>query len=109
MNKKQEIHEDSACGLSIRKIRAEDYTSNQSSGDEQTGILDWAQRRLADWKQENQPKHGPRAYLNSASICVLSRRIMATEWARAKGRKLSDHRVFGLERKARWLRRSKDG
>ena len=109
MNDKQEIHEENTCALSIQKIRAEGYTSNQSSSDEQTGILDWAQRRLGDWKQENQQKHGPRAYLNGASICVLSRRIMATEWARATGRKSSNHRVFGLERKARWLRRSKDG
>ena len=109
MNNKQEIHEESACALSIRKISVEGYTSNQSSNDEQTGILDWAQRLLADRKQENQQKHGPRAYLNSASICVLSRRIMATEWARATGRKFSNHRVSGFERKARWLRRSKDG
>ena len=109
MNNKQEIHEESACALSIRKISAEGYTSNQPSSNEQTEILDWAQRRLADWKQENQQKHGPRAYLNGASICVLSRRIMATEWARATGRKSSNHLVFGLERKARWLRRSKGG
>jgi len=52
MNNKQEIHEESACGLSIRKISARSYMSKQSSGNEQTGILYWAQCRLADWRQE---------------------------------------------------------
>ena len=106
MNNKQEIHEESACGLSIRKISARSYMSKQSSGNEQTGILYWAQCRLADWRQENQQKPGPRAY-NSASICALSRRIMATEWARATGRKLPDRRALDLEREAQWLIRSK--
>ena len=87
------------------QIKPAEHVSKDDNRNQETA--DWIEQRMADWKESNRPKETPKRYLNSASICALSRRIMATEWARALGRKLPDRRALDLEREARWLIRSK--
>ena len=87
------------------QIKPAEHASKDDNRNQETA--DWLQQKMADWKENNRPKKTPKRYLNSASICALSRRIMATEWARATGRKLPDRRALDLEREARWLIRSK--
>ena len=87
------------------QIKPAEHASKDDNRNQETA--DWIEQKMADWKENNRPKKTPKRYLNSASICALSRRIMATEWARATGRKLPDRRALDLEREARWLIRSK--
>ena len=89
------------------QIKPTEHASKDDNRNQETA--DWLQQKMADWKENNQPKETPKRYLNSASICALSRRIMATEWARALGKKLPDRRALDLEREVRWLIRSKGG
>ena len=81
------------------QIKPAEHASKDDNRNQETA--DWIEQRMADWKESNRPKETPKRYLNSASICALSRRIMATEWARALGRKLPDHRALDLEREAK--------
>ena len=81
------------------QIKPAEHASKDDNRNQETA--DWIEQRMADWKENNQPKETPKRYLNSASICALSRRIMATEWARALGRKLPDRRALDLEREAK--------
>ena len=71
--------------LSIRRIRPEERTLVQPDTDGNPGASPWPRFSLSDWKKSNLPMAGSGGCLNSASISVLSRRIMATEWARALG------------------------
>lgn len=57
------------------------------------------------WKKE-EPKRKPR--LNMATIRMMGKRIMATEWARAIGKKRPDPRVNALEREARLFQEKRE-
>jgi len=60
--------------------------------------LEW--RQISLWQGEQKKGSGR---LNTASIWVFARSLMAREWARALGRKRRDPRPDALERQAiRW-------
>ena len=81
------------------QIKPVEHASKDDNRNQETA--DWLQQKMADWKENNRRKETPKRYLNSASICALSRRIRAIEWARALGRKLPDRRALDLEREAK--------
>ena len=99
MNNQRAINEEYAYGLFIRQIRAEEHAPVKISDERNGGTFGWVAYRLADWKGRYQLMEEPKGYLNSASICVLSRRMMATEWARALGGEFPQHRALALKRK----------
>ena len=101
MENKQRIDEGCSYSLSIRQIRLQEQTGRMENCNEEPGMVDWIQQKMAEWKEKNQRMEGTKRPLNSASIGCLSRRMMTTEWARALGRELPDTRTFALEREAK--------
>jgi len=75
------------------------------------GIAGWLQQGLSRWAEQNQPesKKGEGRRLNSATMAVILRRVVAREKALALGRKLPDPRVIALEQEAaRWGERKEE-
>ncbi len=101
ISKELKVSEQHTYSLSIRRIRREEQTLMQTAKAGNPGTSDWPWCSLSDWKENNRPVERPGGYVNSASMSVLSRRIMATEWARALGRKPVDPRVIALEQEAK--------
>jgi len=101
MNNEQETGERGVCALSILRIRPEGHQSEKTNGGENPEIFNLIQCNLADREKNNQQMKVPRRYLNSASIGVICRRMIATEWARALGRRPPDFRAFARRRKAK--------
>lgn len=90
--------------VELLRIRPEEYASKQGNGDREHGIVEWLEQKIAAWGKKSQWTERPKVRLNSASICAFSRRIMAREWARIRGRRPFDYRAFALEREARLVK-----
>ncbi len=90
--------------VELLRIRPEEYASKEGNGNKEQGIVDWLEQKIADWGMRNQRMERPKGHLNAASICAFSRRIMAREWARIRGRRPFDYRAFALEREARLVK-----
>lgn len=90
--------------VELLRIRPEEYASKEGNGNKEQGIVDWLEQKIADWGEKSQWTERPIGRLNTASICAFSRRIMAREWARIRGRRPFDYRAFALEREARLLK-----
>lgn len=90
--------------VELLRIRPEEYVSKEGNGNKEHGIVDWLEQKIVDWRIRNQQMERTKGRLNAASICVISRRVMAREWARIRGRKPFDYRAFALEREARLLK-----
>ena len=91
--------------LSIRRIRPEEPTLMQPDRDGNQEALLWPRFPLSGWKKNNQPMAGPTGRMNSASMSVLSRRIMATEWARALSGGFPVHHALAFRRRPNKLSR----
>ncbi len=101
INKESRVSEQHTYSLSIRRIRPEEQTLMQTAKADNPGTSDWPWCSVPDWKENNRPVERPGGYLNSASMGVLSRRIMATEWARALGRGSPIYHAFTSRRSMR--------
>jgi hypothetical protein len=86
-----------AYGLDIRRMKPEAHTPLEAGHNENRGILNWPCHQLADLGERNGRTERPREYLNNASLSMISRRIIAAEWARARGRKSRYNGVFTLK------------
>jgi len=104
MTKSEMTSKEGISPIELLRIRPEEYASKEGNGNKEHGIVDWLEQKIADWKEKSQQADRPRSSLNAASICAFSRRIMAREWARAKGKQLFDYRTFALEREARLVK-----
>ena len=105
MDNKQVISEGHAYSLSIRQVRLGENILQPGNGDTGREPYNLVQHRVADYDKENQRKARARSHLNGASIGVLCRRMMAKEWARARGRKFPDYHILAFERKAKLLKK----
>jgi len=96
----------STYSLAFRRIRVEQPSPDNRNGGSDAQAFGWIRHTVADWTRGNQPAVIPRRRLNSASISVLARRMMAREKARALGRKLPDFRACALVLEAKLLERT---
>lgn len=93
-------HREGTSPVALLQIRPEEYAPKAGNGDDKQGVVDWIERKMTDWSEKNRGQEGPKRHPNGASIHALSRRMMATEWARALGRKPFDPRTIALEQEA---------
>ena len=104
MNSKQVISEGHAYSLAIRQVRLGENIPKPGNGDTRLEPHNLIQHRVADYDKESQRKARARSQLNGASIGVLCRRMIAIEWARARGRRIPDYHILAFERKAKLLK-----
>lgn len=104
-------HSESAYTVAIRQIRPEENAPALGDGVKAVGERVWAQSRIIDWCRRDRPvATSPAEHLNSASISVICRRMIATERARSRGRSGSHALAFQrrLEMSGRRKKRGKD-
>ena len=104
MDNKQVISEGQAYSLAIRQVRLGENILQPGNGDTRLEPHNLVQHPVADYDKEFQRKAGAGSHLNGASIGVLCRRMMAIEWARARGRRIPDYHILAFERKAKLLK-----
>ncbi len=98
MDNIHEMIEGDAYTLAIRHIKMEEHVPRHLESSS------WTQRRGTCLKEGNQPVGQSKRYLNSASMSVLCRRIMAIEWMRALGRTIPEHYAIVPRRGTELLR-----
>jgi len=86
-----------ALGVDFARIGLEEHIKGKDAEHRETEAIGWIQHPLAELThKDTSPK--VRRRLNSATIWLFGRRLMAREWARALGKKLPDPRAVALER-----------
>jgi len=99
-------------GLSFHKAIAKevvDYDKQrlaQLSDAESRDEGEWTQ--FSPWRKEQEGKKEKQIPLNTATVVAIRKKLIATEWARALGKKSQDSRLSDLEREAADCYRKRD-
>jgi len=97
-----------ALGVDFIQIGLEGYVKVKDTDHREQEATGWIQYPIAEVSYKEVSPEMKRN-LSAASIWVFARKLMATEWARALGRKLPDPRAFALEREAKiWQERREE-
>ncbi len=97
-----------ASGLDFGRIEMEDYIKGKDNDHKGMEAIGWSQHAIAVLGHKDTAPQ-MKKNVNAASICLISRKLMAREWARALGKKLPDPRASALEREARiWEERKEE-
>jgi hypothetical protein len=78
--------------LEIINVDLEEYKGKKLRDEGMVNWLEQGMRELQKKEEEKKPKR-----LNIASLGVLTRRIMAQEWAKIRGRRLPHTYILALE------------
>jgi hypothetical protein len=90
--------------LEITNINLKKYKEKKLRDE---GIVNWLEQGMREFQKKDEARKPKR--LNSASLGVLARRIMAREWAKVRGRRLPNTYILTLEQEITHRRRRFNG